>query len=441
MNEFEKKGIFWLPDNPNKKVSGVLRYSLSRGVELELFDRQIDLTSFIEFHPIVNGETLDRNLITLSGCEMTGETAESSNAAGIQYAVALLFEGDHFREEKDVLFDTMKIKFYNLEQWIGHRPFSIMNKNTKELTKLHCEFTGFKDIRTTMDDFQLAVESEAPTFCDLEELHIKNKININIRIKEKTYYAAWRERILIPLQNFLTLGMAATTCPLSISASSEERRHNYPGSPSVPREVGVYSSVNLKPEKQSSYHMFFPFPEIAKDFEKYLNAWFILSKPENLGPGCNLFFEVFNAHTLPLKHQFLTLAQSLEAFHRRTTQAVDRRLQGDSRPEFEERVYQLLALMGDIRQQLIKDDESFVSEIAATREALMHWDVRDQQGAKDSKSCYELVRQMKFVFLACVLLELGMEQDKIASLVRKYAQGLARLIGKAKVSKAVVVSS
>ena len=77
------EGYWWFPDNPDKKVTGILSINQREGIEVKtigsllprhaLFGNQIDLLS----QEILLGQTVDGNSITLIGINCTNWNSNS----------------------------------------------------------------------------------------------------------------------------------------------------------------------------------------------------------------------------------------------------------------------------------------------------------------------------------------------------------------------------
>ena len=81
MQDYEKRGRWWRPEQPDDDVAGVLRFSNQKGITLELdgvFDegeRQRTNLTRLEDPILVNGATEDGSHVTLVDSQRTGSVS------------------------------------------------------------------------------------------------------------------------------------------------------------------------------------------------------------------------------------------------------------------------------------------------------------------------------------------------------------------------------
>jgi hypothetical protein len=148
-----------------------------------------------------------------------------------------------------------------------------------------------------------------------------------------------------------------------------------------------------------------------------------------------------------LQHEFLSLIQALESYHRRVddgkyvsdddyTQiyetlisAIPQELDNDFRESLEQklkyhnefslrkRLKELLKKCGAVGNLLIHDNERFVEDVVTTRNFLTHYDKSIEMKAKTGQELYRLVQKMKFILEIGFLIELDMPVETIKALV------------------------
>ena len=77
-DDFELRGIWWLPENPDQQVSGVLTFNSEDKIRLELIGSFKQLPDFgkseVEKKDIILGITSDGRLCTLADCYESNST-------------------------------------------------------------------------------------------------------------------------------------------------------------------------------------------------------------------------------------------------------------------------------------------------------------------------------------------------------------------------------
>ncbi|MGH9430974.1 MAG: hypothetical protein ACRD3T_05470 [Terriglobia bacterium] len=123
LGEFEIRGTWWLPENPDNRVAGVLSYRPRHMVNLELdsplhnpFVTVADGIESLWLEPIRSeamlGTGLDGALCTLLN------TVESGTTVLARY----LLLGNHFECEKAATFESAEFHLTGLEEWTGQSP-------------------------------------------------------------------------------------------------------------------------------------------------------------------------------------------------------------------------------------------------------------------------------------------------------------------------------
>lgn len=138
MNEsFEDIGIWWLPEDSDNHLSGILRFDPINGIELELIGF---------FGEEIPSDRLNYDIILgiISGKEVTlhqlNEREHNFSAPGFNkyiLRVDTLFLGHNFNKVEDINFKSLSIRYTNLYEWVGksgykiEREFDSENKERK----------------------------------------------------------------------------------------------------------------------------------------------------------------------------------------------------------------------------------------------------------------------------------------------------------------------
>jgi hypothetical protein len=124
------KDEWWMPDNPEKRVAGIIEYTPSGG-NAELFGvlrtnrepgRDIRERTLDDLHQgILQGETTDAEFITIADAVPTGEThPDMLSGDGIsttRYQFSRIYPGEHFDTEPS--FSQFTVSLDGLVEWFG----------------------------------------------------------------------------------------------------------------------------------------------------------------------------------------------------------------------------------------------------------------------------------------------------------------------------------
>ena len=193
--------------------------------------------------------------------------------------------------------------------------------------------------------------------------------------------------------------------------------------------------------------MVFTFKDISDNFEAILKNW--IEKSKILQPVYDLYFGTLYNPSMYTQHQFLSLIQALESYHRRKYVAKyisDKDFSGlyerlieaipqDIRSDFKKSLYQKMKYLnefslrkrlkkifknhGGLVDSIIQNQVNFIEDVVNTRNFLTHSNKELESKSKKGKELYWLTRKMKFLLEICLLSELGITDESIKSLVSR----------------------
>ena len=125
MKPFERMGEWWLPENPDRRVSGVLTYGPEDGFSLKLIGSFKDSREWTKPDssgrsvPVILGNTTEGRHFTLCECINTGTNIRQSSVIAVETSFAATFavEGWHFPRVEDILCDRLGINYWYLDEW------------------------------------------------------------------------------------------------------------------------------------------------------------------------------------------------------------------------------------------------------------------------------------------------------------------------------------
>src|SRR5690606_9750740 len=117
----------YLPDKPEKRVAGILKYEPNEKIRLELIGSFETRNDFIKSfrdesraQDIIYGESEDSKAITLIGCSKYGSLNFSCSFPMSKYSVNYIIRGIHLPNMDTLHFNKMTIKLPKLTQWVNY---------------------------------------------------------------------------------------------------------------------------------------------------------------------------------------------------------------------------------------------------------------------------------------------------------------------------------
>ncbi len=313
--EFKKSGYFWLPSVPERKVPGMLSISDGGNIDLEiieLLDYKTERLFNDSLKRIVGCIEKDE-FVTLDNCGYKGGDLASIGLSKSSFRITRVFTRVQYEEDEVPSFNTLTFSVEGIDDWIG-----VSNDpQTTTILYQHPESISFnltKDIELSITFNEVRTSSWSPR----EE-----------RITQKTYFKLVLQdarelgelvSVARKITEFLCFATNKIVCLDSMSATSDDLTYETEDGKTVPVLINIYyrSWPYAKEEpKINLYNMLFGFKEIQNDAERIINNW--IKGYEQILPAFNLYFLARMGAQTYLEERFLTLAQGLETYHRRTS--------------------------------------------------------------------------------------------------------------------------
>lgn len=454
LDNFELKGIWWLPEQPDLQISGILSFNNEKKIILELLGSFHEIKSFGVgnfFQPeIILGVTDNGQFCTLF---RNVETGTQLNFPGIQKSIIEsqnLFIGKHFNAPDEICFSSFRANFTNLENWLVKRPFSMeipdkdKNSEWKLTHKWPTEFVA------KIEEFNSVIESthEFNTGGDLIRNAIwKSKAYLKITPDDPKHFK-WYWDVIYDLCNLLTLLIGETTYIIHAKAFGDDIEIR-PGQKT--KETIELFFTQKKPNINEGIHpfeMIIPFPRIAEKIDRVISLWF--SKAQNLRSVYDLFFGTFYNPSMYLQFQFLSLMQAIESFHRVTkggkylsnedwkpyseklANEISVELDSGHRESLKSRIkygneYSLRKRFGELLQTLDEktlsvlspSEDYFTGVIVDTRNYLTHYDDELKDTSLKGADLYWANQRLRIFITILLLKEIDIEENVILNSMRE----------------------
>ena len=468
MEKFECMGIWWLPENPEKRLPGILKFTPDEGGVLELIGsfknkRLGEMNNLIDPEIIVGVSSHGKNITLYKCLDKSFEVQPNFVLPELQfssYYVNVIFIGVHFKKPEDVKFRSLYVHFSHLDEWIDASGFEIQNLLDKKEITISYKKPIF--IQAVVGDYKITVESKVsyPTLSlGKREVSIKQKSYIKIESPKGISFYKY-PKIMNHIQNFLTLGFMKPVYPMIIKGKTEVNKKLIKDKPYYPAVEVYYELPDIPkvPKKLSSFDMLFTFKDISGRFEFFFKNWF--EKADLLEPVYNLYFGPLYNPQMYLQNQFLSVIQAIETYHRRKFEGkyisdedykpiynrfkeiinkldieasfkdvLKSKLKYGSEYSLRKRLKDLFEKYAVITQNFIKDKNNFINIVVETRNYLTHYDKKLRDIANGGV-LYNITEKLRTILQICLLDELGFDKEEIKSMFSRNRRYKAALLKK-----------
>ena len=369
------------------------------------------------------------------------------------FITSMIFLGHHFNKKEDIIFDSLSLNYSHIEEWarITGFQFKIENEFKNHITNLEVRYSLPEKVEAKLSNLNISFDYNFTLGGDrIKEVMLKQTMFIKIEPYNPVHFDDYQKDICYHIQNFLSLAIGRPVSPLIIKGKTNACTTKLSDGRVVNTEILIFYSTKDFPnlsKKLNPFDMLFSFRDISDNFEKYLMNWFV--KSEFLQPVYDLYFGTLYNPSMYLHHEFLSLIQALESYHRRVdggkyvsdddyiqiykslVSVIPQELDNDFKESLKQklkyhnefslrkRLKEILNKCGDVGNLLIHDNERFVEDVVTTRNFLTHYDKSIEMKAKTDQDLYKLVQEMKFVLEIVFLIELDVGVETIKALASK----------------------
>ncbi|USK45806.1 HEPN domain-containing protein [Cytobacillus oceanisediminis] len=351
-DEFEFRGYWYLPSNPDNKVAGVLSFSME-GIDLELFGTLHDdlgMSKAIDVEVILGD--CEENITLLNGFQTRFTVGKQTSS---EYTFNRMIIGKHFNNIEEIQFYSISVNYSYMEEWMGYHPFvdthEFDEENKTKVTKVGTSYT-FPPI-FTVDVPSIEAEVKADYLFNTRGEQYKTRTfehsgYLSIRpYKEQTL--SWFLDKVSSLQDLISLVMDFPVYPMRIRAKGEivNEKHNYREN----IQIFLLPLDEYFRRKIKAQDMLFRLPEIEGKIDMLLNKWF----ENKTNPAYKLYLENVYSNVNNPNVAFVNYTKALESFHRKTTEDNGKYVDDEEYEKVKEEIIKSLPrdLNGDLKTSII----------------------------------------------------------------------------------------
>jgi hypothetical protein len=445
LEAFEYTGIWYVPEEADKQVTGILKFDPKSGTQLEIIGSyEMSIVHVLDFAKIIHGVLVNGRKVTLWNCYVTKRSGGMSSYEHTFILVEVVLIGFHFKRVEDIAFHTFSISYLGLEDWIDNNSFDLDIQNWP----LECtiKYKRPTELIATLDAFTVSIRYFAGFSKNTRQAVLKQAVYLVVSSETPIHFNELTSNLFFHIRNFFALGVAHPIYPQLVTGNTAQTEEN----------ISIFYRTDQHVELTNTFHpnySLFLLKDISVNFQNHLQTWF--SKSSKLEPVCELYFGVFYSPAMYLRVQFLLLAQALEAYHQRLyggtymsakdykevrkilSAKIPPSLQEEHKASLQSRIdfgneltlFTRLRLILEVvlkpyksqLDPLIEDSEKLAQKIKDTRNYFTHYSKSSKKKAiLDDDELYSYVQKMKFILQICLLKELEFPEEKIRTLITQH---------------------
>ena len=438
IQEIESNGCFWLPDDPERQLSGTLKVSDSGSVLLEVMGHfgELDFNKTPKLDRVLGYIEVGGD-VTLENCTCLNLKTGGISKSIFQVSLALI--GACY-EKDDITFSKVSFSVEGFNQWMGGSGISgTRNYEDKSILIKYeplpkVEFTLHNNVKFTFDyssDFQQ----------NLNEVRLTERPCILLESDDSKPYEFFLS-LIFQITNFFCFAIDRTITLELVTGFSSKFQIDL-GDESFDKPIRLYYKSRPFSEENleiHSHNMLFRYDHFRDNIGVVLTKW--LANYERFKPVFNLYFaSKFGENYLEAK--FLFLAQGIETLHRyenKNETYIDESKYGELKECLmiacpEEHKDWLkgklehgneLSLRKRIKQMITpfntffgNNQKRLIQKIIDTRNYLTHYSERLEQSKVDKGELWKVCMKLEHLFQLHLLRLIGMTDGQIEDLISK----------------------
>ncbi len=360
--DFVREGHFWLPESSDQKLSGKLTVKSGGEARLEIlghFGSKKDF--FTNDNPNVDrivGMIEGGKYVTLDNCFYTNRNISFGGISKSIIFANLVLVGIGLDVQEEIKFDKIRFSIEGLDEWVSISGINVDTDFKRKSANISYQPPDEISIKLH-DDIKLSFifNWTAPACNNITEAKISQKVYVRIESKKHLNLSEFRN-LIFKFNNFLCFAIDDTVCLTEVIAYSSKWKYEVDGK-FYDRPIQLYYQGLPYSEKTPStkwHTMLFNYHKISGDFENILQAW--LRSYELIEPAFNLYFTTKSGAHNFVDSRFLSLAQGIETFHRRTSDELNM-----DKDEFNKLVKIIVEGCPDDKKKWLKGRLTYANEI------------------------------------------------------------------------------
>ena len=455
----EKHGFFWLPDDAENQVPGILRISEPGEVTLEVsyfYDLRQDVLNKRRRLGYPPNRSEDRNInrivgriddgfITLDKCVYVNWNKKLPSGVSTSTIRAnLAFIGADYNEGEDITFSQLKFSVEGLDEWLSISGFQIESNWEDRSHSVH--FRLPKEIALNLPDgIELKFLFSSTHSPGFTEERITQKAHISLISQELRPIEDFLDSVF-KLHLFLCFAIDKTVSLDSVIGYSSEITQKIGDGQKREIPIKIYYQSEPHSEAKPKVHphdMLFGYGNVADQLKEILIKW--IKNYDISEPSFNLYFATMSGGQKYVDGKFLSLTQGIETLHRRNSHEtqipedefrnlidtilnaipddgqrrwIDEKLKYANELSLRKRIKQMIEPFKDLFGNARKRN-FFISKVVDTRNYLTHYDSSLENKAAYEEELWKLYTKLEALFQLHFLRLIGIDDNAIKSMVNE----------------------
>lgn len=457
----EETGFFWLPEDPKKKLPGVLRISESGETTLEIISLSHPVGTMINEHQLgapylgelnrkfkrAVGRT-KKGYVTLEDCFYYTQNFQSSGFTTSTIHSRIVFRGVAYDAEDEITFSEIKFSLEGLDEWLSISGIDVdHNLGTDRWQQGSVHYEPPEEIKFSLTNEMKMIfgfEMSVPTGFSITEARISQRAYIRLKSKKLRPLDDFLS-LIFKLHRFFCFAIDRTISIKSVTGYSSELTSDE-NNRKIPITIYYRSTLySGKTPEIYRHDMLFGYRDIRDindKLEETFSNW--LQNHDSFKEAFNEYFAAKYGAYEYLEGEFLSLVRGIEVLHRKSSQGTEmpeeqfksllsgileniprdkhkwikRKLEYANELSLQKRMKEMLKPFQYFYGNEAKR-KSFINKVVTTRNYLTHFDGNLAEDAAKGNDLWTLSIKLEALFQLHFLKLIGMDSTFIDNVVRE----------------------
>lgn len=423
----EHKGFWFLPDNIENKVPGILYFDKNKEIRLELiggFETNVNgvLKNILNNKTveIIHGVTNKNEKISLLICNGQSNLNFPSDFQTTNYFCQYFIKGKHLSDVHEHTFNRIQADLSCLYDWcpLGTIRNTIEFSEDKKVSKIMVSLNKkdyWKKIVSLDSEYKLMIFGDGnfiESYDNSEYNFSQNTVLEIAQNKTQKSFADLLNKVGL-FKQFLSFATLSPVSYIQLTLFDNSDFHEYENGEKTINPITLYFTENKEIIKPNKSHLFlFNYKDIEVEFPSIIKKWY--QTKGNLAPIRNHLIASVKPKKVFTSLDFLIIVQSLEGYHRRF---IKKKIIVPKRQsELELRLNEIIKLFSSVDK--IKNNAINLTHVVKSRNYYSHFYYKDEN-VLDGNKLYYLTRQLRSLLICCVLNLIGFDIALINKLLNK----------------------
>jgi len=425
---FEYKGYWYLPSDPDNKIAGILTYIPNESIQLELFGTFENEFLTFSYRDIILGITSDAHKISLINCYPYGSYNFSCPFPITKFSIQYCLDGVYIENFKDKRFSWSDITIPELTTWCYPAAldfvYGFSEKDKKNKISVSVNTDEVKNPIVSIDVNNLTtlnLKKDAhfngserflnPTF--------KQSTFLQIRKQNKSSILDFLSDINL-FEEFMSLASLSTINVAHILLYDEDNYQELDNKNKIYHPIELfYVQRNVEKVKTKEFDFLFSYSQIEDIFPEFIRKWY--SDNSEITPIRAHLIQSVKSKTIFDSTDFLIVIQAIDGFCIRFREERIRfrfNLKKNDKIKLIEELKFILEEFGDIDK--IKQSKINIKAAVDSRHYYSHFMNKSKKpNTLDGLELYDLTKKLRILLICCLLNFIGIENIRINELLNK----------------------